>query len=178
MSKKSLFLLGCATFLWACSSDNPTTKDGAPADTLQVDADLLVKDDAIPKEDMAPKEDVAADLAPLPDGILSDADRYATCINLQKEYDDTVPKAKACDPLIFKIQCTVKALLSIDCPCETYFGLDNKADIQKLEDLSIQWGKLDCETVIGPCPPIECKFPTGAECSNIGGGIGICEDKY
>ena len=98
-----------------------------------------------------------------------------TCSELNTEYTEAVVKAKACNPLINKLQCTQKVDNNLGCPCPTYIEPGNPAALAALNLARHRWEQQGCTQ--WDCGMSCGKPPTGGACLGRSQN-GVCTDQY
>jgi hypothetical protein len=98
-----------------------------------------------------------------------------TCAQLEQQYAVTLAQAKACDPFVSALQCTVTVPDQLACPCSTYANPANQDAMTQLELLQKQYSVESC---IHLCPAMTCPLPQAAGCVPNGaeGDASSCQD--
>ncbi len=98
-----------------------------------------------------------------------------TCSQWNKEYTEAVVKARACNPLINKLQCTKKVDSNLGCPCPTYIEPGNTKAVAAMDLIRKRWKLQGCTE--WDCGMSCGKAPTGGACLGRS-QTGVCADQY
>jgi len=122
--------------------------------------------DATSQPDTAPRPDVANP-------------NVARCKELIGDYADSLEDARACDPLVKKLSCTLAVDDELSCPCPTLVNPENDRNVKQLQTLKTEWAELGCAGALRvQCDQGPCYTPSSATCVGApkGGGVGACTD--
>jgi len=103
----------------------------------------------------------------------------APCSALVQAYEETLLKAKSCNPVLSKLQCTAQVPDALDCPCApTFVNPDNVEAMKTFEELTYFWKTQGCGATID-CPAISCESPALGACEpDPAAGTGQCTDMF
>lgn len=101
----------------------------------------------------------------------------APCASLEKAYDETLSKAKSCNPAIDFNECTATVGDQLACPCFGTYVNAGSPDLATLKEIQNAWNQQQCGDGIG-CPLVDCAQPLAGGCVADSVGSGSCKDLY
>jgi hypothetical protein len=101
----------------------------------------------------------------------------APCAALEKAYDETLVKAKSCNPAIDFNECTATVGDQIACPCFGTYVNAGSPELATLQQIQNAWDQQKCGAGID-CPLVDCAQPLAGGCVADSVGSGMCEDLY
>jgi hypothetical protein len=86
------------------------------------------------------------------------------CRALNLEYLAALQEARACDPAIQPKQCTLLAVLSLECGCFDYVNTRNKEAVAKMRTASRAWEAGGCSDHLYACQGVLCRIAEADDC--------------